>query len=115
MTKEGDIKMYRNERSGRWRVAVAIVCGMVFFIAAVPPQAAAEGEVGRYQVVAGAEENGFLVDTATGAVWILTYRTMPTGREPVAIPYTFIKISPKDGNQFLIENVKEATPVPRGK
>jgi len=59
--------------------------------------------VGKFQVVPGNEDNAFLVDTVTGAVWILTHRTMATGREPVAIPYKFIQISPKNLGKFLVE------------
>jgi len=63
----------------------------------------------KYQVVAGSDDKAYLVDTATGAVWVLTYRTMPTGREPIAIPYKFIKISPKNQKDFLVENVQGAS------
>lgn len=60
-------------------------------------------EAGKYQIVAGSGDNAYLLDTETGAVWVLTYRTMATGREPVAIPYKFIGISPKSRNEFLME------------
>ena len=82
----------------------AVLCGGVF-----------AGDQARYQVVAGYDDNGYLVDTQTGAVWILTHRTLPTGREPVAIPYKFIQISPKDVNQFLIESIQEPPPKARAK
>ena len=59
--------------------------------------------VGKFQVVPGNEDTAFLLDTTTGAVWILTHRTMATGREPVAIPYKFIQISPKNQGKFLVE------------
>jgi len=64
---------------------------------------------GKYQVVAGSDDKAYLVDTSTGAVWVLTYRTMPTGREPIAIPYKFIKISPKNQHEFLVESTTGAT------
>jgi len=67
-------------------------------------------DAGRYQVVAGKEENSYLVDTATGAVWVLTYRTLATGREPIAIPYKFIKITPKEADTFIVENVQQVAP-----
>jgi len=67
-------------------------------------------DAGRYQVVAGKEENSYLVDTATGAVWVLTYRTLATGREPIAIPYKFIKITPKESDTFIVENVQQVAP-----
>lgn len=68
--------------------------------------AAALSEVPKYQVVNGSNDNAYLVNTATGFVWILTYRTMATGREPVAIPYKFIKICPKQDKEFIVEDVK---------
>lgn len=58
----------------------------------------------KYQVVAGNDDKAYLVDTSTGFVWVLTHRTMATGREPVAIPYKFIKISPKNQKEFLVES-----------
>jgi len=66
-------------------------------------------EVMRYQVVGGSEDKAYLVDTVTGQVWVLTHRTLPTGREPIAIPYKFIKISPKQQNEFLLEKVQETS------
>lgn len=83
---------------------LALLCGGAF--AADPA---------RFQVVAGYDDNGYLVDTQTGAVWILTHRTLPTGREPVAIPYKFIQISPKNRNEFIVESVQEAPADTRGK
>jgi hypothetical protein len=64
---------------------------------------------GKYQVVAGSDDKAYLVDTSTGAVWVLTYRTMATGREPIAIPYKFIKISPKNQQEFLVESTTGAS------
>ena len=64
----------------------------------------------RYQVVAGKEENSYLVDTATGAVWVLTYRTLATGREPIALPYKFINITPKEADTFIVENAQQVAP-----
>jgi hypothetical protein len=63
-------------------------------------------ETPRYEVVTGSGENAYLVNTTTGQVWILTYRTLGTGREPVAIPYKFVKISPKNQNEFLMEQIE---------
>jgi hypothetical protein len=40
---------------------------------------------------------------------VLTYRTLATGREPIAIPYKFIKVSPKGHPEFLIENIQGAS------
>ncbi len=41
--------------------------------------------------------NNYLVNTETGAVWVLTQRTLAsgTGREPVAIPYKFLYLLPE--------------------
>lgn len=66
-------------------------------------------EIGKFQVVAGKDDSSYLVDTTSGAVWVLTYRTLPTGREPIAIPYKFIKITPKDQN-FLVESTSPLAP-----
>jgi len=66
-------------------------------------------ETMRYQVVAGSDDKAYLVDTTTGYVWVLTYRTLATGREPIAIPYKFIKVSPKNHPEFLIESIQGAS------
>lgn len=67
---------------------------------------------GKYQVVAGSDDKAYLLDTSTGAVWVLTYRTLATGREPIAIPYKFIKISPKSEQEFLFESMTGASMPP---
>ena len=61
-------------------------------------------ETGKFEVVAGSDDKAYLVDRVTGAVWVLTYRTMATGREPVAIPYKFILRTPKNQGEFLAES-----------
>jgi hypothetical protein len=71
-------------------------------------------KIPKYQVVAGNDEKAYLLDTTTGFTWILTYRTMATGREPVAIPYKFIKISPVNQKDFIIENAQGLTLPPNG-
>ena len=68
----------------------------------------------KYQVVVGNDEKAYLLDTTTGFTWILTYRTMATGREPVAIPYKFIKISPGNQKDFIVENVQGLSLPPNG-
>jgi len=73
---------------------------------AVPAWAA---DSGRYQVVAAGVDNAYLVDTETGFVWALSYRTLATGREPVAIPYKFILITPKSQHDFLVEQAPVLT------
>jgi hypothetical protein len=62
-------------------------------------------ESGKYRVVPGTNDNAYLVDTQTGAVWVLTQRTVATGtgREPIAIPYKFLYIRP-DENFYLDED-----------
>lgn len=83
------------------KIFVLSFFAMQIFVAS---QAMAAGE-GRYEVVAGPGENAYLVDTVQGFVWILSYRTLPTGREPVALPYKFIGLTPKSQRDFLIENM----------
>jgi hypothetical protein len=81
-----------------------LICLMVVFLCT----ASLAGEVGTYQVVPGNDDNAYLVDTATGAVWVLTYRALATGREPIAIPYKFIKLSPQSHKDFLVVDVPGA-------
>jgi hypothetical protein len=69
----------------------------------------------KYQVVAGSDDKAYLVDTITGYVWVLTYRTLATGREPIAIPYKFIKVAPKGYPESLIESIQGASMPPGGK
>ena len=61
----------------------------------------------RYQIVTGTDDKAYLLDTSSGFVWVLTYRTMVSGREPVAIPYKFIRISPKTQKEFIVEDAKD--------
>lgn len=82
---------------------------IIFFILAVQIVfsvsvfAADTQELGKFQVVTGTNDTAFLVNTETGSVWILTYRTTGTGREAVAMPYKFIRVSPKSKGDFLVE------------
>lgn len=94
--------------SGMMRILAAVAVAGAF-LAASPVAGAAEG---RYKVVAGTDEKAYLVDTSTGAVWILTHRAMATGREPIAIPFKFIKVSPKSANPFLDVEVVRDAPMP---
>ena len=80
---------------------ILLISIMVIFLYTVSFAA----EIGTYQVVPGKDENAYLVNTATGAVWVLTHRTLATGREPIAIPYTFIRFSPQNYKSFLIEDL----------
>lgn len=68
----------------------------------------------KYQVVVGSDEKAYLLDTTTGFTWILTYRTLATGREPIAIPYKFITISPLNQKEFIVENAKTVSLPPNG-
>ena len=87
-----------------------LIIGLVLFVmlaTAAMAMAAETGkpaETGRFEVVSGNNDMAYLVDTVTGAVWVLTYRTMATGREPIAIPYKFILRTPKDQGEFLLES-----------
>lgn len=93
----------------RWGLAIlAVLAGILvwtsFSFAAESPS--------RYQVVNGSEDKAYLVNTTTGFVWVLTYRTTATGREPIAIPYKFIKVCPSDQKNFLVEDAKDTTCMP---
>ena len=85
-------------------VWVLLICLMVVFICTVSFAA----EIGTYQIVSGKDDNAYLLNTTTGAAWVLTYRTLPTGREPVAIPYKFIRFSPQNYKNFLLEDIPGA-------
>ena len=69
-------------------------------------------ETGKFEVVAGSDDKAYLVDKVTGAVWVLTYRTMATGREPIAIPYKFILRTPKNQGEFLAETPSAGISMP---
>jgi hypothetical protein len=69
-------------------------------------------ETGKFEVVAGSDDKAYLVDKVTGAVWVLTYRTMATGREPIAIPYKFILRTPKNQGEFLAETPSTSISMP---
>ena len=71
---------------------------------AMAAETAKIAETGKFEVVAGSDDKAYLVDKVTGAVWVLTYRTMATGREPIAIPFKFILRSPKNQGEFLVES-----------
>jgi hypothetical protein len=79
---------------------------VVLTVVSISNVSIASEKLPKYQVVVGNDEKAYLLDTTTGFTWILTYRTMATGREPVAIPYKFIKISPVNQKDFIVENVQ---------
>lgn len=74
---------------------VVVIAGFLMF--AVVPDVAMAQACGKFQVVAGTDDNAYPVNTETGAVWVLTQRTLAsgTGREPVAIPYKFLYLLPE--------------------
>jgi hypothetical protein len=79
---------------------------------AVAAETAKVVETGKFEVVAGSDDKAYLVDKVTGAVWVLTYRTMATGREPIAIPYKFILRTPKNQGEFLAETPSTSISMP---
>ena len=93
-------------RSGSHRVrmgltlVICIALGLIF----LGNVSFATEPLPKYQIVNGTEDKAYLLNTTTGFVWVLTYRTAATGREPIAIPYKFIKIDPKNENKFLVED-----------
>jgi len=105
--KENDNRKYKTYR---------LIVGLAFLVffgdtllrQDLPMALAAEtgkiAETRKFEVVAGSDDKAYLVDTVTGAVWVLTYRTMATGREPIAIPFKFILRTPKNQGEFLVES-----------
>jgi hypothetical protein len=87
-----------------WIVAIFIAVAFIVFCNA----AFAAENIPKFQVVNGSDDKAYLVNTSTGYVWVLTYRTTATGREPIAIPYKFIKACPKDQKDFIVEDVQGA-------
>jgi hypothetical protein len=67
----------------------------------------------KYQIVA-VSDKAYLLDKTTGFTWVLTYRTTATGREPVAIPYKFIQISPANQKDFIVETGHGVSLLPNG-
>jgi hypothetical protein len=96
------------------------IIGLILFVMlatatmAMAAEAGKTMETGRFEVVVGNDDLAYLVDTTTGAVWVLTYRTMTmaTGREPIAIPFKFILRTPKDQGDFLLESPGTTTSLP---
>jgi hypothetical protein len=98
---------------GFWKSAVnrrrmlAILIALSFIL--ICSGAFAADKQPRYEVIPGSDDKAYLLDTSTGFVWVLTYRTLATGREPVAIPYKFIKISPKNQKDFMVEDAQNGS------
>jgi hypothetical protein len=91
----------RKGAGNRRRILAILIAVSLIFLCNV---AFAADKQPRYQVIPGSDDKAYLLDTTTGFVWILTHRTLATGREPVAIPYKFIKISPKNQKDFMVED-----------
>jgi hypothetical protein len=109
------------EYGGKERRSCRFIVGLILLVflsgtAAMAMAAAAETakvvETGKFEVVAGSDDKAYLVDKVTGAVWVLTYRTMATGREPIAIPYKFILRTPKNQGEFLAETPSTSISMP---
>jgi hypothetical protein len=102
-----DTRLCKQTRSHTWILAIFIA---VAFMLLCNVSFAAE-KLPKYQIIPNSDDKAYLLDTSTGYVWILTYRTLATGREPIAIPYKFIKISPKNKSDFIVENARDV-PMP---
>jgi hypothetical protein len=100
--KESDNRKRRSHRSIVGLILLVFLLGTAAI--AMAAETVKTAEIGKFEVVAGSDDKAYLVDKVTGAVWVLTYRTMATGREPVAIPYKFIMRSPKNQGEFLVES-----------
>jgi hypothetical protein len=94
-------------KTDRFKCAAAIFIALSIMLSGSLCLAA--DKASKYEVVPGTDDKAYLVDTSSGFVWVLTYRTLATGREPVAIPYKFIKISPKNQKDFLVESSQDAS------
>lgn len=99
------------EKLNKYKSIVAVF--LFFMIVLMSDLSFAAEKTPRYQIVA-VNEKAYLLDTTTGFTWILTYRTIATGREPVAIPYKFIKISPINQKDFIVETDRGVTLLPNG-
>lgn len=101
-------------RNSWYKYKLMVVIFMVMAIVFMSNTSLAAEKLQKYQIVAGNDDKAYLLDTTTGFTWILTYRTMATGREPVAIPYKFIKISPANQKDFIVENIPGISLPPNG-
>ena len=90
-----------------------IVIFSIMAVVSVGDVSFAVDKLPKYQIVA-VNDKAYLLDVTTGFTWILTYRTIATGREPVAIPYKFIKISPVNQKDFIVETEQGVSLLPNG-
>ena len=95
--------LVKSEIKHQYLMAMLLFIFAVQIVFAVSAFAADNQGASRFQVVPGTSDTAFLVNTETGSVWVLTYRATGTGREPVAMPYKFIRVSPKSKGDFLVE------------
>lgn len=99
----------------RFMAVVIVLAGLSTGAArAMAAESGKAAEIGKFQVVDGSDDKAYLVDTVTGAVWVLTYRTLATGREPIAIPYKFIRSTPRNQGEFLVESTGPNATMPTG-
>jgi hypothetical protein len=110
MMKEMDNRKRRSHRSMIGMILIVFLLGTA--AVAIAAETGKIAEKGKFEVVAGSDDKAYLVDTTTGAVWVLTYRTMATGREPIAIPYKFILRTPKNQGEFLAESTAAEVSLP---
>jgi hypothetical protein len=110
MMRENDNRKRRSLRSIVGLILLVILLGTAAMVVAA--ETGKTAEVGKFEVVAGSDDKAYLVDKVTGAVWVLTYRTMATGREPIAIPYKFIMRTPKNQGEFLAESAGAEVSMP---
>jgi hypothetical protein len=97
----------------RFTAALSVFMVLLFMTAAATAAETGKGSViGKFQVVDGSDDKAYLLDTTTGAVWVLTYRTIATGREPIAIPYKFIRNTPSNQGEFLFESIGPNSTLP---
>jgi hypothetical protein len=110
MMRENDNRKRRSLRSIVGLILLVILLGTATMVVAA--ETGKTAETGKFEVVAGNDDKAYLVDKVTGAVWVLTYRTMATGREPIAIPYKFILRTPKNQGEFLAESAGAEVSMP---
>lgn len=100
-------------RLSRFAAVLSVLMVLILIAAAATAAETGKGNViGKFQVVNGSDDKAYLVDTTTGAVWVLTYRTIATGREPIAIPYKFIRSTPSNQGEFLFESIGPNSTLP---
>ena len=105
---EHNEQLWKRTSNHKWILPLLIAVTFIFISLCSISIASAATDSHKYQIVNGSDDKAYLVNTATGFVWVLTYRTAATGREPIAIPYKFIKVFPKNEKDFIVEDVQGA-------